>query len=122
MDSLFTAYHKENDINLLKAYLAILNSRVISFYAIKKEIVLIKVGKTPQLRSGQRGPMGLRQLPFPYMDDGNVEILSSLVNRILSRKLLDNSADTKDLEKQIDQLVYQLYGLTEEEIKIIENA
>ena len=29
-------------------------------------------------------------------------------------------ADTTDLEAQIDQLVYQLYDLTEEEIKIIE--
>lgn len=28
-------------------------------------------------------------------------------------------SDTTDLKTQIDQLVYQLYGLTEEEIKII---
>jgi hypothetical protein len=27
----------------------------------------------------------------------------------------------KELEKEIDQLVYKLYGLTEEEIKIIES-
>jgi adenine-specific DNA-methyltransferase len=31
-------------------------------------------------------------------------------------------ADTSALEKQIDQLVYQLYGLTNEEIAIIEQA
>ena len=30
-------------------------------------------------------------------------------------------SDTTDLENQIDQLVYQIYDLTEEEIKIIEN-
>jgi len=29
-------------------------------------------------------------------------------------------ADTSKLENEIDQLVYQLYGLTEEEIKIVE--
>ncbi len=29
-------------------------------------------------------------------------------------------ADTSKLEAEIDQLVYQLYGLTEEEIKIVE--
>ena len=29
-------------------------------------------------------------------------------------------ADTSKLESEIDQLVYQLYGLTEEEIKIVE--
>ena len=29
-------------------------------------------------------------------------------------------ADTTDLEIRIDQLIYQLYELTEEEIKIVE--
>ena len=36
-----------------------------------------------------------------------------------NRKL---NIDTKDLELEIDQLVYQLYELTEEEIEIIENS
>jgi adenine-specific DNA-methyltransferase len=31
-------------------------------------------------------------------------------------------ADTSALEAEIDQMVYQLYGLTEEEIGIIENG
>jgi hypothetical protein len=31
-------------------------------------------------------------------------------------------SDTLDLESQIDQLIYQLYELTEEEIKIIEGV
>ncbi len=30
--------------------------------------------------------------------------------------------DTADLEAQIDQLVYALYGLTEAEVEIVENA
>lgn len=34
----------------------------------------------------------------------------------------DSTADTTELEKEIDALVYALYGLTEEEIKIVENA
>ncbi|MFA4836704.1 MAG: hypothetical protein WC749_11625 [Dehalococcoidia bacterium] len=29
-------------------------------------------------------------------------------------------ADTSALEREIDQLVYQLYGLTEEEIGVVE--
>ena len=40
--------------------------------------------------------------------------------KILLEKQEDK--DTKVIENQIDQLVYQLYELTEEEIKIIENA
>jgi hypothetical protein len=29
-------------------------------------------------------------------------------------------AQVKELERQIDQMVYKLYGLTEEEVKIVE--
>jgi adenine-specific DNA-methyltransferase len=44
------------------------------------------------------------------------------LNYILILKKQIPSADITDLAAQIDQLVYQLYDLTEEEIKIIENA
>ena len=37
-----------------------------------------------------------------------------------SRKRADPQADTSALEGEIDQLVYQLYGLTEDEVKIVE--
>ena len=43
-----------------------------------------------------------------------------LVNEVLSIKKQNPSADITDLESQIDQLVYELYGLTEEEIGIVE--
>lgn len=42
------------------------------------------------------------------------------VNLILSIKKQNPTANTADLESQIDQLVYQLYNLTDEEIKIVE--
>jgi type II restriction/modification system DNA methylase subunit YeeA len=42
----------------------------------------------------------------------------ALVEQILLKK--EQGEDTKDLETQIDRLVYELYDLTEEEIKIIE--
>ena len=48
------------------------------------------------------------------------EIQEDLVNEILSIKKQNHSANITALEPQIDQLVYQLYDLTEEEIKIIE--
>lgn len=37
-------------------------------------------------------------------------------------KIPQKQTQVKALEKQIDQLVYKLYGLTEEEIKIIEEG
>ena len=33
---------------------------------------------------------------------------------------IDNQANARDLERQIDQMVYKLYDLTPEEIAIIE--
>jgi hypothetical protein len=120
--SLFTMYHNKNDNKFLKATLGIINSKLLSFYAIKKEIVLLKTGKTPQLRSGQRGPIGLRQLPLVFMKIGDKNFLELKTDRILAAKAKDPSADTSSLESEIDQLVYQLYGLTEEEIAIVEKS
>ncbi|WRF14174.1 Eco57I restriction-modification methylase domain-containing protein [Helicobacter pylori] len=45
-----------------------------------------------------------------------------LVDKILQTKEKDPKANTQRLEKEIDALVYQLYNLTDEEIKIIENG
>ena len=50
----------------------------------------------------------------------NLEEIKDLVSRILRAKRNNSSADTSALESEIDRLVYQLYGLTEEEIKIVE--
>ena len=57
----------------------------------------------------------------------------SLVEQMLeSKKLLHEAKTDRDknyyeqkcnaLDRQIDNLVYELYGLTEEEIRIIENG
>jgi len=42
------------------------------------------------------------------------------LTRIIVAKKADASADTSELEREIDELVYQLYGLTKEERKIVE--
>jgi len=55
-------------------------------------------------------------------DSKKKDTLINLVDQILSLKKSNSSADTSVLEKEIDQLVYELYGLTEEEIVIIENG
>ncbi|GAA7701797.1 class I SAM-dependent DNA methyltransferase [Helicobacter pylori] len=46
----------------------------------------------------------------------------ALVDKILQVKEKDPKANTQELEKEIDTLVYQLYNLTDEEIKIIEDG
>ncbi|MEW6587139.1 MAG: hypothetical protein AB1442_16205 [Nitrospirota bacterium] len=45
-----------------------------------------------------------------------------LVTRILATKAINPSADTSALEQEIDRLLYVLYGLTDEEIKIVEDS
>ncbi len=50
----------------------------------------------------------------------SAEKTENLVDEILKKKKQNPDADTKDLEAQIDQLVYKLYNLTSEEIEIVE--
>lgn len=45
-----------------------------------------------------------------------------LVEHILSIKKRDTEANTRDLEREIDEMVYKLYGLTPDEIKIVEEG
>ena len=49
-------------------------------------------------------------------------IICGIVDKILSAKKTNTQADITVLEAEIDQLVYQLYGLTDEEIKIVEES
>ena len=50
------------------------------------------------------------------------DAIVSLVERILTAKQASPATDTSALEREIDQQVYALYGLTPEEIKIVEEA
>ena len=50
------------------------------------------------------------------------DLIETLVNQILNAKRTDPNADVSELENKIDQIVYLLYGLTPEEIAIVERA
>ena len=62
----------------------------------------------------------IEQLPFKIAEDESQTIIINNVKTILKAKSANPSADTTALESEIDRLVYQLYGLTDEEIAIIE--
>ncbi|WQZ71707.1 class I SAM-dependent DNA methyltransferase [Helicobacter pylori] len=65
----------------------------------------------------------IERLPIPKITPKNQELadkITALVDKILQAK--DPKANTQGLEKEIDALVYQLYNLTDEEIKIIKNG
>ncbi|WQT00260.1 Eco57I restriction-modification methylase domain-containing protein [Helicobacter pylori] len=67
----------------------------------------------------------LETLPIPQITKSNkptADKITDCTEQILALKEKDPKANTQKLEKEIDALVYQLYNLTDEEIKIIENG
>ena len=62
------------------------------------------------------------QLRFRSRSSPEQKPFIALVDRILAAKQRDLEADTSALEGEVDELVYALYGLTPEEMKIIEAA
>ncbi len=65
-------------------------------------------------------PNHMKALPIPIIKSSEEKPINDLVDQILAAKKSDPFADTSALESQIDQLVYKLYNLTDEEIKIVE--
>lgn len=65
----------------------------------------------------------VEQVKIPPITSSNKPIvrqIEELVDKILAVKKQNPQTDTNHWEREIDQLVYELYGLTEEEIKIVE--
>jgi adenine-specific DNA-methyltransferase len=102
----------------LKFIIGIANSKLMDWY-IRQSIH--KLGEKGIYASGYF----MEQLPLPPVTKENQPIADQIiqkVDQILSAKKQNPFADTRNLEHQIDQLVYKLYGLTSEEIKIIEGG
>lgn len=100
----------------LKYFLGILNSSMLWFY-LKNTGYVLRGGyftfKTNYLN----------HFPIPIgIDEILHNKIISNVNQILTAKIANPQADTTSLETEIDQLVYKLYGLTDEEIKIVEES
>jgi len=93
--------------------LAILNSKLMNFY--NKQMFITNQQGFPQVLMTDLKLLPIRQTKdqLPYI---------GLVGRILAAKKIDPAADTTAWEAEIDRLVYALYGLTEEEIAIVEGS
>ncbi|GAA8051946.1 class I SAM-dependent DNA methyltransferase [Helicobacter pylori] len=67
----------------------------------------------------------IERLPIPKITPQNQKLAHKITDgakAILALKEKDPKANTQELEKEIDALVYQLYHLTDEEIKTIEEG
>jgi hypothetical protein len=67
-------------------------------------------------------PVYVSQIPIINADKSQHKVIEKLVQKCLDTKKADPKADTSQLEIEIDHLVYKLYNLTYEEIKIIDPA
>ncbi|HID0130470.1 TPA: class I SAM-dependent DNA methyltransferase [Campylobacter jejuni] len=102
--------------DILKYILAFLNSDFI--YLMLRKFYM-GGGIEGELKTNN-----LEKLPIPKINSKNQKLADELINlvdEILKAKEQDKNANTQELENKINSLVYKLYNLTEEEIKIIEN-
>ncbi len=100
--------------------LGVLNSKLMTYFYKKKFF-------PTHMQGGAFGfdTLSVETLPIPQITKSNkptADKIIALVDKILQSKEKDPKANTQKLEKEIDALVYQLYHLTDEEIKIIENG
>uniref|UniRef100_A0A7C3ND45 site-specific DNA-methyltransferase (adenine-specific) n=1 Tax=candidate division WOR-3 bacterium TaxID=2052148 RepID=A0A7C3ND45_UNCW3 len=100
----------------IKYLLGLLNSKFGKFY-IKQNVTQL------QKRQFRMLAQYIREIFIPPITPTNEPIVNqieALVDKILAAKKQNPHADTSEWEKEIDKLVYRLYDLTEEEVKIIE--
>jgi hypothetical protein len=97
-----------------KYLLAVLASKFISHLYVNSSVIATK----DDFR--QTTLTELRALPIPAITTTFQEPIITLVDQILAVKKTDPKADISNLEAEIDRLVYELYGLTEEEIALVE--
>jgi adenine-specific DNA-methyltransferase len=102
-----------NSITNLIPVLGLLNSSFANYFI--RKIVAPSLGNT----FIETKIIHLLKLPLPS-DLFDSILLIDKVNQILLAKKSSPNADTSTLEAEIDRLVYELYRLTEEEIRIVE--
>jgi adenine-specific DNA-methyltransferase len=104
---------EEKDVSL-HFIVGLLNSSVINFYCIEKEILRKGNKATPHV-----GVKGINSIPVIRNPEIEQKIIL-LSKNIHSAKI--NLEDSKNLEKELNKCVFQLYNLTTEEIEIIEGS
>ena len=106
MEGIYFIITKDEGVSLY-FLLGILNSKLMNYlFATKFLNLAIKAEY-------------LKQVMIPSASDKNI---ITLVKEILQTKRMNSGTDTSSLEHEIDQLVYQLYGLADEEIAIVEGS
>lgn len=91
-----------------KFVLAILNSKAVNYY-------FKFYNQTNHVPIGE-----IRKIPFPDSTLAQRNRLISIVDEVLAIKRVSSNANTLSQEQEIDRIVYHLYGLTYDEVLIID--
>ncbi|EOI8655333.1 class I SAM-dependent DNA methyltransferase [Campylobacter jejuni] len=111
------AFMVANSKNELKYLLGFLNSNLI-FYYFKN------IGHLYSDKGFLLSNQYVEKFPIPKINSKNQKLADELINlvdEILKAKEQNKNANTSPLEEKINNIVYKIYNLTEEEIKIIKN-
>lgn len=100
---------KTKELNLYAA-LAVINSKVVNFY-------FKFYNQTNHVPIGD-----FKQIPFPTLSQSIQTRLSNIVEEILSFTTGDSQSDICSYEREIDLIVYKLYGLEYSEVLIIDSG
>ena len=101
--------------NSLRYLCAVMNSTTITWF-------IKNTGLTTGLGLIQWKKFAVQRLPIPKITVAEQRPFTRLVDDILAAKATDQAADTSEQEREINRLVYTLYGLNEEEIAAVETA
>jgi type I restriction-modification system DNA methylase subunit len=134
LSSLYAIYSKSKGEQVsLKYLLGLLNSSLATYY-VKIIALDITKGAFTKFRTNQLARLPVRIIDFSNpKDEARHERMVKLVEQMLSLHKQLASTKTPDgktrlqrqidaTDQQIDQLVYELYGLTEGEINIVERG
>jgi hypothetical protein len=113
-ETISCTFVRSSDLNT-KFVLGINNSKLFAW-------LLYKFIYSNAIRSTRYDAEYVSRIPVPRFEEMNQQPIVHLVDRILAAKRADVKHDTTAWEREIDEMVYQLYGLSDEEIAIVEGG
>ena len=113
-NTLFTIFPKSKSVNL-RYIIALFNSKLLNY-------IYQSISQERGKSQAQVKVKTVNELPLIVPDEEYQQPIVELVDRILKAKAADPDADVTVLEWDINDLVYELYGLTEDEIDEIEGS
>lgn len=96
----------------LKYLLAVFNAKAAQWY-------FEKISTTSGMGTNRWKKYKIEQLPVPVPSAKDEKVLTKLVDKVLAVK--NAKMDSSDIEKEIDAIVFKLYNLTFDEVKVIDS-